>query len=124
MKDRIDEAIDMFFTITVICATIGIGMEKSQKIIKAYALQGMTNSLALFKFMEMDPIPFYEANKERIRALAPIAINFITPHLNSDDIVQMMKHMEEDIKKMKEEEAGEDGDAIIKKANEILGNNL
>jgi len=124
MKQQIDEHIDMFFAITVICASIGIGMEKSQKIIKAYAIQGLVTSLALLKFMEMDPIPFYEANKERIRSLAPKAIEFIAPLLTSDDIIQMMKHMEEDIKKMKEEETGEDGDEIIKKANEILGNNL
>jgi len=119
MKDRIDEHIDMFFAITVICASIGIGMEKSRDIIKAYAQQGLATSLALFKFMEMETIPFYEENKERIRSLAPQAIDFITPFLVSDDIITMMKHLEKDIEEMKLEEAGEEH-PLIKKANEII----
>jgi len=120
MKDRIDEHIDMFFAITVICTSIGIGMEKSRDIIKAYATQGLATSLALFKFMEMEPIPFYEENKERIRSLAPQAIEFITPFLVSDDIIAMMKKMEEDVEEMKlEEQAGEEH-PLIKKANEII----
>jgi hypothetical protein len=120
---EIDEHIDMFFAITVICASIGIGMEKSKDILKAYAQQGLATSIAMIKFMGMEPIPFYEENKERIRSLASQAIDFITPYLVSDDIIAMMKKMEEDVEKMKLEEAGEEH-PLIKKANEILGNNL
>ena len=119
MKDRIDEHIDMFYAITVICASIGIGMEKSMAILKAYATQELATSIAMVKFMGMDPFPFYEENKERIRSLAPQAIDFITPYLVSDDIIAMMKKMEEDVKQMKIEEAGEEH-PLIKKANEII----
>jgi len=119
MKDRIDEHIDMFFAITAICASIGISMEKSKDILKAYATQGLATSIAMIKFMGMEPIPFYEENKERIRALAPKAIDFITPFLVSDDIIAMMKKMEEDVKQMKIEETGEEH-PLIKKANEII----
>ncbi len=119
MKDRIDEHIDMFYAITVICASIGIGMEKSMAILKAYATQELATSIAMVKFMGMDPIPFYEENKERIRSLAPQAIEFITPFLVSDDIIAMMKKMEEDVEQMKIEEAGEEH-PLIKKANEII----
>ena len=116
---EIDEHIDMFFAITVICASVGVSMEKSRDIIKAYALQGLMTSIALMRFIGMDPIPFYEENKERIRSLAPQAIDFITPFLVSDDIIAMMKKMEEDVEQMKIEEAGEEH-PLIKKANEII----
>ena len=118
-QQLIDEHIDMFFAITVICASIGIPMEKSKDILKAYATQGLATSIAMIKFMGMDPIPFYEENKERIRSLAPQAIDFITPFLVSDDIIAMMKKMEEDVEQMKIEEAGEEH-PLIKKANEII----
>ena len=119
MKDRIDEHIDMFFALTVVCASVGIPMEKSKDILKAYAMQELMTSIAMIKFMGMEPIPFYEENKERIRSLAPQAIEFITPFLVSDDIITMMKHLEKDIEEMKLEEAGEEH-PLIKKANEII----
>lgn len=118
-QQLIDEAVDMFFTIIVVCASIGISLQKSQVILKAYAAQGLVTSLALLKFMELDSIPFYEENKERIRSLAPKAIEFITPLLTSDDIICLMKLSQEDIEEMKMEEAGEEH-PLIKRANEII----
>jgi len=121
-KEEIDEHIDMFFALTVVCASVGIPMEKSKDILKAYAMQELMTSIAMIKFMGMEPIPFYEENKERIRSLAPKAIEFLSPYLVADDVVAMMKHLEEDVEQMKAEEAGEEH-PLIKKANEILGNN-
>ena len=118
-QQQIDEAVDMMFALTVVCATVGISMQKSQEILKAYTTQGIVTFIAFMKFMEMEAIPFYEENKERIRSLAPQAIDFIAPFLVSDDIIAMMKKMEEDVEQMKIEEAGEEH-PLIKKANEII----
>jgi len=85
-------------------------------------MEEVMTSIAMIKFMGMEPISVYEENKERIRSLAPQAIDFITPFLVSGDIIAMRKKMEEDVEQMKAEGAGEEH-PLIKKANEILGNN-
>jgi hypothetical protein len=118
-KKLIDEAMDMFFAITVVCASIGISMETSSKIIKAFASQSMINAIGMMKFLEMESIPYYEANKGKLMDLATKAISFITPFLTSKDLEDMLASMEKDIKKRKEEEAEEEH-PLIKKANEII----